>query len=546
MRKHIHFLIWTVFFLPFTTLDAQSFQWAAQYGDTSGESLKGLTSDASGNLYLCGNFSENIQIGTNQLTADYEEDMYLISTDNQGQSLWGESVSSPENIDIGGLAIHDDALYVTAQYWGTAIFEDSISLSPTQGSGSAFFLLKYSTAGQFIWTKSIDGNGLKKVEDIHTDHEGNVYLTGYFGKQLFTEMNDLIAEGNTNFFILKYTPDGELLWAKSAGDAGDIRARSVATDEQGGVYVSGNFEGDMTFAGELIEGNGLDNDIFLLKYDEAGNEIWLREIRGVFEDAANDMAVDENGNIYLTGAFSGVLRLGDVEFNTIGFNDDVFIAKYNFNGDFFWAKTFAGSGFGSGESLILDGEKIYLGGEFRGESIFGSTSLTSDEIRPDIFIMAMDTSGTFEWVKQGGSMEVDLLEQLTLLPDGRLVAGGSFNQYTHFNHIQLTAKGGYDAYLFALHPLLIHTTNTFTETDVNVFPVPARDMFFVKINNHFRGNCRGNILDNTGKIIQTFSWYKSQLEQTFFVPMKDLPIGVYIFTLECKGNFWYEKITITN
>jgi len=537
-------LISILFFLSFTSVYAQSFEWAAHYGDASGESLKGLVSDESGNLYLCGNFSEKIQIGTDELTATHEEDLYLIQTDNQGQIKWGISISSPENIDIGGLVIYDNALYVAAQYWENTMFEDSLVLTPTQGSGSAFFLVKYSTGGQFLWAKSIEGSGLKKVADVHTDTEGNVYLTGYFGASLFVGTDALIAEGNTNFFILKYTSDGELVWAKQAGDSDDIRARCMATDMLGNVYIGGNFEGNLTFAGQQIIGNGLDNNIFLLKYDSIGNEIWLREARGVFEDSLNDMVVSSDGTIYLTGAFSGVLRFGERELTTIGFNDDIFVAKYTTHGHFLWAEAVEGSGFGSGESLILDDEQLYLAGEFRGESVFGSTTLTADAIQPDIFIAAMDTSGTFEWVKQGGDTNTDLLEQLTLLPDGTLVAGGSFDQFTQFDNIQLPSNGGYDAYLAALRPASVHTPSLHPNDDIEVFPIPAHEIFHVKINTHFTDNCQINLWNTAGKIIQSFSWHKSLSEQTISISTNSLPVGIYLLTFQCGDEIQSKKILV--
>jgi hypothetical protein len=158
---------------------------------------------------------------------------------------------------------------------------------------------------------------------IATDGRGNSYVTG----------------GDQVIVVAKYDRNGQLLWAKQASPAEDdasafpVGGRGIATDPRGNIYVTGAFEGTTTFeAGEdsetVLSSAGFD-DIFVAKYDRNGQLLWAKQAGDIFGiESGFGIATDAHGNSYVTGISTF----------------DMFVAKYDPKGLLLWATSGVGSG----------------------------------------------------------------------------------------------------------------------------------------------------------------------------------------------------------
>ncbi|MBI2966624.1 MAG: SBBP repeat-containing protein, partial [Bacteroidetes bacterium] len=119
---------------------------------------------------------------------------------------------------------------------------------------------------------------------------------------------NLVSAGNGDIFIAKYTPSGALIWAKRIGNTGGEEGNSIAIDGSGNIYITGYFWGTVDFdpsaAVVNLISNGL-NDIFVAKYDNNGNYLWAFNIGSGNGDIGNSITVETNGNCYITGYFYG-------------------------------------------------------------------------------------------------------------------------------------------------------------------------------------------------------------------------------------------------
>ncbi|WP_438001738.1 hypothetical protein WMF26_20610 [Sorangium sp. So ce185] len=133
-------------------------------------------------------------------------------------------------------------------------------------------------------------------------------------------------------------------WARGYGSPGYDHGLSIVSDISGNYYVSGHFEGTVDFgAGPLTSAGGY--DIFLLKLDPTGSVIWSRRYGTEFDDWSGVMTVDGNGNIFLSGAYDGIIGLfpgPDLGGGPIAAGDDsgVFVAKFDAGGDHLWSTGF--------------------------------------------------------------------------------------------------------------------------------------------------------------------------------------------------------------
>ena len=136
------------------------------------------------------------------------------------------------------------------------------------------------------------------------------------------------------------------IWAKSAGGINDEIPNSMTTDVSGNIYVTGSFSSPVVTFGSTTLTNTSSfpfTDIFLVKYDANGNVIWAKSGGGTDNDYPTSVATDAAGNIYLTGYYkSPTITFGATTLTNSG-NNDMFLVKYNSSGNLVWAKSAGGT-----------------------------------------------------------------------------------------------------------------------------------------------------------------------------------------------------------
>jgi uncharacterized delta-60 repeat protein len=284
-----------------------------------------------------------------------------------------------------------------------------------------------STTGAANWTRTY--NGVGNVNDFanatFVDARGNVYVTGYSGNgsptfndyttvkydsagtQLWiahyngpgnsTDRANAIAvdqAGNVyvtgtswasgsryDYATIKYDANGNQLWA-ARYDANvnhfkytDDEATAIAVDANGNVYVTGWSYNDSPYR---------DEDYVTIKYDANGNQLWLgRWTSNNGTDIARALAVDSAGNVYVTG-FSTTADLSTIDYTTI---------KYNSSGSQQWAVQYngPGNGFDDAKALAVDTSgNVYVTGASYGGAASGN----------DYATLMYNSSGVQQWVSR--------------------------------------------------------------------------------------------------------------------------------------------------
>ncbi|MEK7263262.1 MAG: SBBP repeat-containing protein [Bacteroidota bacterium] len=135
-------------------------------------------------------------------------------------------------------------------------------------------------------------------------------------------------------------------WAKRARGGGYDYGKGIATDENGNCYVTGYFNSStITFGSVMLTNtdNSGSSDMYLVKYDSSGNVLWANCAGGYSADYGNSIATDGNGNCYVTGYFwSPTITFGSVTLINANSFSDMFVVKYDSNGNVVWAKRAGG------------------------------------------------------------------------------------------------------------------------------------------------------------------------------------------------------------
>jgi len=258
------------------------------------------------------------------------------------------------------------------------------------------YIFKYDSLGFILWTRHVQG---ALFYGGSTDNSGNTYITGNFsGTVAFG--NFILNSIGTEYFLVKYDASGNCIWARRAGQA---LGKALKTDNNGYVYVTGDFSGSCTFGSTTITQthSGI-ADNFVAKYDSLGQCLWVQQAIGSAYGRNCDISVNKKGDIFIMGNYMLPITFGSgadtMTISSVG--NPIFIAKYNSTGSFKWAKIVsAGVGQCEGRGILVDEiGNYYITGWYDNNISFDNLSLTSSSNNG--FIVKYDTMGIVKWATQ--------------------------------------------------------------------------------------------------------------------------------------------------
>jgi hypothetical protein len=244
-------------------------------------------------------------------------------------------------------------------------------------------------------------------------------------------------------------------WAEKIGGKGEDNNHCITFDKSGNIYVVGEFSTDtLNFNNVISLINSGSSDGYIAKYNSNGICQWAEKISGSSYDNANSIVVDENGNIFVSGAYeSGLLNFNNgiiLEYKDNHRNGG-YLAKYNSIGFCQWAEKIAGS-VDDVLSLSIDGKgNIYIAGSYGGQLIFNNGISLTQSHSTDGFIAKYNDIGSCQWAEKIGgiSYKTDLVSCLAVDNDGNAFVVGDFTSDTlNFNNGKiLINNGGYDFFI---------------------------------------------------------------------------------------------------
>jgi hypothetical protein len=203
----------------------------------------------------------------------------------------------------------------------------------------------FKVNGTASWVKQIGGalgsevpNGIA-IDDVR----GVVYVTGYYQQSCaFNGSTTLISKGMKDMYVASYQmSSGELRWVATIGGTQDDIGVSVTVDSiSGSVYVVGTVQ---NVTGFNYHG---DSDVFVVKYSQQGEMLWIRTAGSISKDEATGVAIGSDGNVFVTGSFSETIVFDETNTLLSAGMSDIFIAKYSSSGTFIKAWRYGGTGDG--------------------------------------------------------------------------------------------------------------------------------------------------------------------------------------------------------
>ncbi len=366
--------------------------WVRRAGGSGFDTGWAIASDSTGGAYVTGDFDGRADFdgdGLADVVSVGPGDVFVARYDAAGDLVWVRRAGGAEVEQARGIASDGTGVYVTGDFEASADFDDDGMPDVTVAADafSDLFVVRYDTAGDLAWVRSAGeppGYPFLNYDlgwGLAPDGEGGVYVTGQFGGVVDFDADgvpEIVNSGGGDLFVARYDAAGSFLWARSAQGRGPDFGFGIAADDAGGVYVTGEFLGDVDFDGDGtadVASAGL-WDLFVARYDAAGSLVWVKSAGGGGSDTGYGAAADGAGGVYVTGDFKGAVDFdgdGTADATSAG-GYDLFVARYDAAGDLAWVKS-AGSVEGgdsdASRGVTTDGAGgVYIAGWLGGDADF--------------------------------------------------------------------------------------------------------------------------------------------------------------------------------
>jgi hypothetical protein len=312
-------------------------------------------------------------------------------------------------------------------------------------------------AQNFDWAKREGKYAYDYGYGIATDNSGNVYVAGKYEQDAIFSGTIVPCAGNHDIYLAKYTSSGALTWIQTGGGILGDYAHALACDGSSYVYIAGEIEGTgsvVNFTGSTISLTSVgDNDVCVAKYDLNGNLIWAKSEGSYESEKALGVAYDASGNVYTCGYFTDSTRFGGTAITGNGYHD-IFIAKYDANGNRQWMKHAGGPGRDEALSIKCNSAgEIYICGMYSDGAVFGSTTLNTPTTATgqylNAFLAKYSSDGTMQWVESAGGDYDDVGWSITIDNSQKVYMTGEFHAYALFDSYALTTNGHGDVFVAA-------------------------------------------------------------------------------------------------
>ncbi len=545
------FILFTFFFLKTLLSIAQDLDWATSMGGTQSEYISKIRLDANRNIYGVGFFSGTVDFDPGpsifNLTSAGGYDLFITKLDSSGNFQWAKQIGGTSSDQGTALALDiNDNLIITGSFQDTVDFDPDAGTQFLVSSGTIdAFILKLDANGNFIFAKGFGGTAGERGLAIAADASGNIIAGGFFNNTVDFNPGagvfNLTSFGASDIFVVKLDASGDFISAEQIGGTNDEIIYSLSLDVLGNVYACGYFKGTADFdpgAGSaILSSNGNQYDIFVMKLNPDGDLIWVKQMGGSGSDIGYALTLDDNGNVFSTGQFSGTADfdpgVGVYNLNSGGASD-VFVSALDSSGNFLWARSFTGTITSAGYSITQDDlGNVYASGSFSGTVDFdpgvGSFNLT-DISSGDAFIVKLDSFGNFLTALQMGGPSKAIGECVSIDHFGNIFVAGDFEGTADMDPgigvYTLNSNGFTDIFIAKLKPFTVGLSNIQVKDRIQIYPNPFSSVLNIRVPEVWLDS-RYMLSDQYGRVVEEgrFNGIDEKLD------LYHLSNGVYSLTL---------------
>jgi len=374
--------------------------------------------DAKGNRFVTGTFVGTATFGNLDPLVSRGQDVFLLKLDPSNKPLWAKRIGGDENDLALDVAVDDGGeVYLSVGFESPRI---DLGTGPLKNAGMHDLLLaKFSTEGTTLWAKRYGDANDQLAMRLHPFPGGGVVATGWFNGAIDFGAGALSSPWLKAFYVTRIDAGGKGKWSKAFGHRIDFAETDSAVDDQGNVVVSGGSDGSPDF----VRGGfpAADNDLgpVIVKLDGAGKTLSAHRFGNGADNLTTAIATDRTDGVRIACASHGVTSFdGDARKPQNGYASLV-IASFDPSGAPMWKKEVFVSRVASVTAGAIDAEgNYYVSGMFDEDDPARGT-------RQDGYVVKMTKAGHVDWTLKIAEGTSAWLSGIALDPAGRPVAVGT-------------------------------------------------------------------------------------------------------------------------
>ncbi len=369
-----------------------------------------------------------------------------------GDHVWSKDVGGTESdLGLDVLELPNGEILVAGSFSGTLMSGTSV----TSDGGVDGILLRFDDEGNAINAKDFGGTGGDAAKQVVLLDDGYL-LMGSLGdgsSENFGSGATLTGVGSDGFLV-KFNSSHQVVWKKLVGGNTNDSISAVVRMPDNGVAIAGQFTGTINLGGSNLTSLGFD-DIFVARFDAAGNHVWSKRFGTNMQNNVSDLAVASNGDLVIVGDLGTSMSFGGPTINVAG-GIDGYVVRMDQNGNHLWTRAFqsAGNEYAQQVVVLSDGA-VWVGGKFNTAVDLNGTAGT--EISPtstgyDILAVKYDAAGSYLTSKAiNGTLDVSVKAMGVGADNGVILAGG-YTGTLFFATLSLGSFGSSDTFIYKINP----------------------------------------------------------------------------------------------
>jgi len=406
--------------------------------------------DVDGNVFLTGYYNTDMALGNSSERLLSGQSVFVARVNAKGDVKWMKKISATRlcysNSIIAG---SNGTLFIAGNYLGE-INENGVSLTSPRTKNA--FIIKLDAKGKILWGNSINGSFRNKHVFISQDNEGNLIFAGSLQGELTLDNNHYDSRYYCDTAIARLDQKtGKIIASQIMEGSFDDLVNDLIISPKDEIILTGSFEGDLIAGDKSLVSNG-QKDVFVAVMDENLRFSSVVQMGGYYDDYGKSLAFDNKGNLLLAGSFAGSLQAGTNEIlNSIG-KLDVFLIKFDLAGEPVWSKSFGGGANDYVNTLDINGlDEIYVTGSYRGMIETEGRKIKSEEFSTDIFLVKFGENGEFRFSESYGSDHDDFARALCLDNSNSIYVSGNYSDHVEVLGEKSEYSSGKSLFLAKLH-----------------------------------------------------------------------------------------------
>jgi len=396
--------------------------WSRGWSGAGYHAVSAIDEAGDGSIAIVGEFWGSIDLGTGLLTSLGMEDVYVARLDSDGHAIWSRGFGAEFTESATDVAFDSQGnVVVTGTFRSSVDFGGIVRMSA--GLSDAY-VAKFDVSGNLLWVNSYGSTVFDAAAGVDIGPSDNIFVTGNFEGNVDFGLGTLNGAGQKDIFVLKLDPDGNALVTQRYGGPFSDSGSDIEVFGSGSFVLGGTLWAGTDLGGGVIASTG-GLDPFVAQYNANFFHQWSVVGGGPSSDSGRDVARDLNGSVYLTGGFLDTANFGGGTLMSNG-SSDLFLAKFDSAGNHQWSQNYGSElqDVAFGMDCDLFGNTTIVG-YVQDEVSFGGATFGHED-GEELFMAGFDPNGLHRWSRVNTGLSSDQCRSVHMSLEGQLLVGGFF------------------------------------------------------------------------------------------------------------------------